>query len=379
MKIAYIFPTFEVKGGAERIIVEKANYFSTHMGFDVYIVTQYQHNDAPNAYPLSNKIHQINLGIPIFLQYKFNYPKRLWIKWQINKRLRKETTDAILNIDPDILIGIPYFKPNIVCQIPCRAKKIIEVHEPREYLKSDFFNGSLLSKLIKIRDIHIIEKKADAVVGLTNGAKKEWKKARRVEVIPNFTSMKISQQSTCNAKRVIAVGRLVPVKGFERLIRIWKIVSTKYPDWQLDIFGDGYLKSELLNLIHDYNLNNLTLHEVTPKISQEYSNSSICAVTSYYEGFSLVILEAMTHGVPCVAFDCPEGPRSIIKDNLCGYLIEEGNCDLFAEKLCDLIENQQLRKQFSDAAIERSKTFDIKILMGQWKSLFESLTKDTSD
>lgn len=378
MKIVYIIPTLEVKGGAERIIVEKANYLSEHLGFDVFIITQCHHNDKPVVYPLSEKVHLINLGIPYYSQYRYKIPKRIWIKWEINRRLRKETTAAVLQINPDILIGIPYFKPNIVCQIPCRARKIIEVHEPLEYLKSDFLNGSWISKLIKIRDLHTIVKKADVVVGLTINARKQWKKAKRVEVIPNFTSMDISQHSTCSVKRVIAVGRLTPVKGFERLFEIWKIVSTKYPDWQLDIFGDGRLKNELSNFVHDYNIKNLTLHGITHNISQAYANSSICAVTSYYEGFSLVILEAMRHGVPCIAFDCPDGPRSIIKDNQCGYLIENGDNNLFAEKLCNLIESQQLREQFSNAAIERAKHFNIDDIMEQWRSLFESLRDDTS-
>ena len=373
MKVAYIIPSLEVKGGAERIIVEKANYLSAHFGYDVYIVTQYQHPNTPNTYPLSKEIHQINLGIPYFSQYNFRYPKRLWKKWVIYKRLRKETTAAIQQINPDILIGITFFMPYIVCKIPCKAKKVIESHEPYEYLKSVFNSESWVAKLFTKYNLHTIEKYADAVVVLTNDARIQWKKAKRIEVIANFSSMHISQYSSCNTKRVIAVGRLTPVKGYERLLEIWKIVIAKYPDWHLDIFGDGSIKNELSNCIHDNNIKNVTLHGATHNISQEYAISSICTVTSYYEGFSLVILEAMMHGVPCIAFDCPDGPKSIIEDGKCGYLIENEDNNLYAQKLCALIENQQLRKQFSIAAIERAKVFNIDIIMEQWKSLFESL------
>lgn len=373
MKIVYIIPTLEVKGGAERIIVEKANYLSAHFGYDISIITQCQKNDTPTAYHLSPKIHHINLGIPYYSQYRYKYPERLWIKWLINKRLRKETTSVVLQINPDILIGIPYFKPNIVCKIPCKSKKIIEVHEPLEFLYSVFFNGSWMSKLFNKYYYHTIVRNADVVVGLTDDTRKQWKKAKRVEIIPNFSSMGTSQYSTCDAKRVIAVGRLTPVKGFERLLKIWKIVNTKHSDWHLDIYGDGSSKNELTNYANENNIKNLTLHGVTHNISTKYANSSICTVTSYYEGFSLVILEAMMHGVPCVAFDCPNGPRNIIKNNQCGYLIENGDNNLFAEKLCDLIENQHLRKQFSAAAIERAKFFNIDNIMKQWKLLFESL------
>ncbi len=380
MKIVYIVPSLEVKGGAERIIIEKANYLSEHYGFDVSIITQCHHRNAPISYPLSEKIHLINLGIPYFFQYKYKYPKRLWIKWKINRRLQKETTAAVQAIDPDILIILPFFKPYIARHIPCRAKKIIEVHEPLEYhLYSYLHNTSWLTKLFKAYYFHMLVKNADVFVSLTEDEKKLLKKAKRIEVIPNFSSMDISQHSTCTAKRVIAVGRLTHVKGFERLLKIWRMVNTKHPDWHLDIFGDGYLRDKLKHDAQEYHINNLTLHGISHHISQEYVNSSICTVTSYYEGFSLVILEAMMHGVPCVAFDCPNGPKSIIQDSQCGYLIEDDKDDLFAERLCQLIEDQPLRKRFSDAAIERAKVFDINTTMGRWKSLFESLIDNTNN
>ena len=100
------------------------------------------------------------------------------------------------------------------------------------------------------------------------------------------------------------------------------MISEKYTDWQLNIFGEGYLKDALNNKIKTSNLNNITLQGSTSNISKDYSTSSICVSTSYLEGFSLALLEAMRHGVPCVAFNCPYGPASIIKNDLCGYLID---------------------------------------------------------
>lgn len=375
MKILYIIPSLEVKGGAERIIIEKANYLSDHLRYDVFIITQCHQNGEPISYSLSKRIHYINLGIPYYEQYKHRLFKRLWIKWATYRRLLKETTEEVSKIDPDVLISFPFFKPNIAYPIQCRAKKIIEVHEPLEYhLYSNFFNISWIRKLLKIYYFHRIERNADVVVCLTNDARKQYKKAKRIEVIPNFSSMEIRQYSNGEAKRVIAVGRLTPVKGHERLIKIWRIVNDKHPDWHLDIFGDGELKNKLNNYIDANSIKNITLHGLTHNISQEYVNSSICAVTSFYEGFSLVILEAMMHGVPCIAFDCPDGPRNIIQNNKCGYLIENDDNNLFVEKLCNLIESQQLRKQFSAAAVERSRLFSISTIMKQWQSLFETLT-----
>lgn len=377
MRVVYIISSLNKTGGAERIITEKSNYLAKRYGYDIHIITLFQDSDTPNSYPLSGLVHQININFPYYTQYKYKYPKRLLIKYRLFKSMQKKLTQTINSIDPDILIGVSYSHAELVCTIPCRAKKIIECHEPRALVASDIFNGSFISRFyIKHYYFHVIEKNADFVVTLTNKDKLQWHKAKRVEVIPNFTSMHITHNSTCKMKRVIAVGRLCGEKGFERLIDIWKAITAKHPDWKLDIFGEGKLKNILLNDIKTKKVNNISLCGTTSNISKEYSTSSICAVTSYYEGFSLVILEAMKHGVPCVAFDCPFGPGSIIKDGSNGYLVEDNDNSLFIERLCQLIENYELRKQFSQNSIERAKQYDIDIIMSKWKCLFENLYKD---
>ena len=222
---------------------------------------------------------------------------------------------------------------------------------------------------------HFIEKNADLVVTLTNNAKAQWKRAKRVVTIPNSTSIQVKQHSSCEKKRIIAVGRLCEEKGFERLLAIWRTVSSKHPDWQLAIFGEGKLKNKLNNIIDTEQIKNVILYGTTKDIGKEYSNSSICVVTSYYEGFSLVTLEAMKFGLPCVAFDCPYGPSNIIEDHKNGFLVENGNNELFIEKLCCLIENINLRFDFSKSAIETAEHFNTDIVMNQWKSLFEELNE----
>ena len=379
MKIAYILPTLEPGGGAERVITEKANYFAEHYKYDVYIINLYQRQDSPNFYPLSEKVHQINLAIPYYSQYKYKYPKRLWIKIKINCYMRSIITQTIQTIDPEILIGVSYSQADMVSSIKCRAKKIIECHETKYIYTSNLFSSSIISKFYtNILYYHSIEKNADIVITLTSEAKQQWRKAKRVEAIPNFSSMHVEQYSNCNVKRIIAVGRLCEEKGFERLLCIWETVQARHTDWHLDIFGEGKLKDKLTSLIDTKHIKNVVLHSSTKDIGKEYANSSICAVTSHMEGFSLVILEAMKYGVPCVAFDCPYGPRNIIEDKKNGYLVENGNKDLFTEKLCNLIENGDLRKSFSASAIKRAMHFDSNIVMNKWKSLFEEITKPTS-
>jgi len=382
MKIAYIFSTLAKTGGTERMITEKANYYVEKFGYDVTIVNLFQQDKDVNHYPLSNKVKQINIGIPYFSQYHYKYPKRLWLKWQLNRKIKQSIKQYVQRIDPDILIGISFIKANKICKVKCKAKKIIESHETRLFTYSEFNTQcSILNRIYKkIRKycyFRAIERNADAIITLTEGDKSLWKRAKRVEVIPNFSTMYISQISDCTPKRVIAAGRLAWEKGFDRLIEAWSIVCSRYPDWHLDIFGEGHMLDTLNTQANTHKAYNLTFHPNTSNISQEYANSSICAVTSYYEGFSLVILEAMKHGVPCVAFDCPFGPGSIIDDAHCGFLVENGDISLFAERLCRLIEDEGLRKDFSKAAIERANTFDIDIIMNKTKVFYEKLFNET--
>jgi glycosyltransferase involved in cell wall biosynthesis len=288
--------------------------------------------------------------------------------------LRKAITQLIDKINPDIIIGVSYSKADMISSIKSGAKKIIECHEVKYFDSLSIFNRSIFSKVYhNYIYYHFIEKNADLVVTLTNNAKAQWKRAKRVVTIPNSTSIQVKQHSSCEKKRIIAVGRLCEEKGFERLLTIWRTVSSKHPDWQLAIFGEGKLKNKLENIIDTEHLRNVFLYGTTKNIGKEYLNSSICVVTSYYEGFSLVILEAMKHGVPCIAFDCPFGPGSIIQDNLNGFLIKDGDIKQFAERLCYLIENTNIRKDLSNEAIKRAATFDIDVIMNKWKNLFENV------
>ena len=380
MKIVYVIDSLASKGGAERILSDKMNYMAEHFGYEVYVITCYQNTQTdPNVYYLSDKVHQVNLSIHYYAQYHYRYPMRLWVKYSIYRRLKNELTAAVQRIDPDVLVGLGYFNADLVCGIKCRAKKMVESHEARIFTMSDkglnrsFFSREYM-KYYRNRYFRKVEKKADVVVTLTNGDAKEWTKAKRVEVIPNFTVMPVVKQSTCENKRVIAVGRLEWQKGFDRLIDAWAIVNQQHSDWQLDIFGSGTLGDQLQQQIRTHGLDNVTIHSFTPNINKEYSDSSIFALSSRFEGFGLVLLEAMQSGLPCVTFDCPFGPSDVVADNENGYVVQDGDIPALAERISTLIENTDLRSSFSKASVVRAKLFDKDVVMMRWKALLEELT-----
>jgi len=383
MRIVYIIDTLSTKGGAERIISEKMNYMATRYGYDVSIITCYQFPDSmPNCYYLSDKVKQINLCIPLHEQYRHPYPQRLLDRWGYIRQLRMKLQETVNSIKPDIIIGVGYVLADEVCRIKYQATKIIEAHEARIftktfYLHQDFsFLTNLYFKLSRKLYLRTIEKKADIIITLTKEDATNWRKAKRVEIIPNFSIMSVSKLSNGDVKRAIAIGRLEWQKGYDRLINIWKLVGPKHPDWQLDIYGEGTQEFDLTNAIKESNISNAAIHPFTNNISQEYATSSVCVLTSRYEGFSLVLLEALRHGVPCITFDCPYGPKELVSDDQCGYVIENGNIDQFAEKLSFLMDHAETRKQFGKAAIIKAQSYQIDTIMNQWKQLFESLTSN---
>lgn len=376
MKIAYVVEALFLRGGIERIISDKANYLAEHFGYDIYIITCAQKPDQPNSFRLSKKIKQIYLNIPYYSQYRYKYPKRLWIKYTINKALKRSLNNTIKELNPDILIGMGQFKGDLISSVPCHAIKLIESHEARCFTDSNFGrHGSaitnLFAKLNRKRYFRTIEHHADCIITLTEEDMLLWNKAKKVVVIPNFSSLEVTNISKCRNNRIIAVGRLGEDKGFDRLIDIWKIVSKSHSDWILDIFGNGSMEGFLKNKIKTENVNNIKIHNATADISSEYAQSSIFVLTSYYEGFALVLLEAMRHGVPCIAFDCPFGPRNIIKNKECGFLIKNGDIEMFAGAINILIENYDLRMKFAQASLEQSRKFEIINIMNHWKKLFE--------
>lgn len=379
MRIVYVTETMVSSGGTEKMLSEKASYLVDVFGYDVTIISCTQIAEQANTFPLSQNVKQINLAIPYYRQYHYGYPKRLLVKWETNQALKEQLTRIIQKIDPDIVIGVARFAADIVTTIKCRAKKIIECHEARPFIMADIEgNRPLISRLytnliLKKRYFRMIERHADVVVTLTEGDSHLWKKARHLEVIPNFSTMAVSRMADYKNKRVIAVGRLSAEKGYDRLLKIWKRVSPQHQDWSLEFFGDGKLHHMLTNMIHDLQLLNVTINPPTPHISEEYSKSAICVMTSHFEGFPLVLLEAIRHGLPCIAFDCPFGPASIIKDGICGYLIEENSIEQYAQKLSLLMDQEDIWKSLSKEAIKRGEDFSVETVMNRWRQLFEDL------
>lgn len=189
--------------------------------------------------------------------------------------------------------------------------------------------------------------------------------------IPPFES----KLSNLEDKTILAAGRLVPQKGFDLLIEAFAKIVDKAPDWKVKIFGAGKDKEMLQDMIAERHLyNNVLLMGPTQEIEKELTRSSIYALSSRFEGFGMVIVEAMQCGVPVVSFDCPKGPGEIIAHNEDGILVEDGNIDAFADALLELIEDKNKRIKFGEKAVENVKRYTIDEIGKQWDGVLKKIS-----
>ena len=194
--------------------------------------------------------------------------------------------------------------------------------------------------------------------------------SKNIEVIPNPLTIETNQYSNLEEKNVLAIGRLTYQKGFDRLIECWGKVSRLNPQWKLTIVGEGEDYDKLIAHINEKKLNNsISIEPFTTNIEEYYKKASIYALTSRYEGFGLVILEAQAYGIPVIAFDCPTGPRNIINDKVDGVLVEDGDIEKFSQSINNLINDIELRKNISKEAIINSQKFSIENIMDKWEKL----------
>ena len=222
-------------------------------------------------------------------------------------------------------------------------------------------------------------KKLDYLVLVSESLRKFYKKELlrfkcSCVYIPNVIESIPKSSSSLTNKRLISIGRLSPEKGFMDLLKMYAILHKDYPDWKLDIIGDGVEKENMLNFIKDYNLeDSVTLHGFRDKeyIDKMLHKSSIYLLTSFTESFGIVLIEAMSHGVPCVAFNSAEGARELISSGRNGYLIKNRSYSAFLKKVEDLINNIDERKKIGKISKQEVKQYTCEVVSKQWIDLIE--------
>ena len=245
------------------------------------------------------------------------------------------------------------------------------------YKDVDFENSTFLHRL-SIYKGRRKYKRLDRIVTLTQGDADDWKRVcKKTYVIPNVVHLNESgRYSQCKAKRAIFAGRFDLQKDVDSLAKAWALVQQRHPEWSLDVYGNGELKPHFEEIVSDMKLN-VRVHPAVLDILDKFIESSMLLMTSLYEPFGLVLVEAMSCGLPVVAFDCPYGPADIIHNGIDGFLVEDRNIEAYSDCVCKLIENNKMRLDMGQAAIQSSQRYDAAKIMAQWNQLFSELCHTT--
>lgn len=371
MKILYVFRSLAHWGGIERILVDKMNHLVSMYGYEVYMLTADQGNH-PVPYWFEECVHLEDLGIRFHQQYQYHGFKRILVARRLNRQFEQRLSERLQEIKPDVIVCTTanYVDINILAELKGSIPLIVESHSIyRKTLGRKGFRNKYANYMYR-KGLS----KAQMIVALTDGDANDWRQEfPNVCVIPNMVHLNDGEMSSLENKSVIWVGRFDYQKRPMEMIEIWKNVYLQFPDWHLDIYGEGEERQKLEGVINSLRMN-IHIHQPTDRIFDAYRNSSILVSTSLFEPFGLVIPEAMSCGLPVVVYDCLYGPADVVTDNEDGFLISDRNIDAFIEKICLLIEHKNLRRRMGEAGILSAKRYSADNIMPKWKELFETLS-----
>ena len=377
LKIVYCTPALYMAGGVERVLTLKANYFAEHFGYDITIILT-EGKDKPLFYPLSDRIKIVNLNVNFEELWTSSFVKKVFVYLSKQRIFKNRLTAELMRIRPDITVSLLRREINFINDIKDGSKKIGELHVNRanyrnfeegdanfiKNLFAKFWMCSLVSHL----------KQLDKFIVLTEEDKASWTELSNVEVIPDPLAFDVAEVSPLKAKRVIAVGRYVYQKGFDLLLQAWAKIEKQFPDWELAIYGMGD-RSPYDNLAKQLgvDMNRCHLNGSTQNIRKEYLESSLFVFSSRFEGFGMVLIEAMACGLPVVSFDCPCGPKDIVSHYEVGLLVPSGDIDKLANAMSQLMDSYELRHQMAKNAICNVRRFQIDEIADRWQLLFEDV------
>ncbi|MCV3464388.1 glycosyltransferase family 4 protein [Campylobacter lari] len=361
MKILLVDIDFTLMGGIVRVMTNLANELSLKHKVDILSIYKenekiFNTNKNINIYFLFNEAylnHKQYKSKNIFDYIYFKFFKKIIIDLKLKKISSKY----------DIVIFNNYYLYNDFLKNK-NTKYIKFIHSNFEFLSKKY-----LKKISYFDDLII----------LSNKQINKWQKYHKnIHVIPNFLPFISEKISDHKQKNILSIGRMTlnDEKGFLRLIEIWKLIANneKYKDWTLSIVGEGELKNTIEEKIKENNLeNSIILKPFTKDIEKEYLNASIYVMCSHFEGFGMVLVESANYGLPSIAFDINTGPSDIIENEKSGFLIQDNDLNEFANKLCVLMDDENLRKTMGLNAKKIVKNnFSKEVIMKKWEEVLNS-------
>ncbi len=365
-------------GGIEKSVVNLANLLVKD--YEVEIISTYKLDHSP-AFEIDPKVkvtYLIEKYKPNREEWKRSLKKIKPITFikETYKALvvlflrRSKTTKAIKNCNSDIIISTRDL-----------FNKWLGEYGKKKTYKIGWEHNHHHQDVTYINKVVTSCKKLDALVlvsdSLRSFYKKEMKKRNykcKCVYIPNMLDKIPEKLSSLTEKRIVSIGRLSREKGFTDLIEVFRLLHEKKPDWHLDIVGDGAERNKVVDMIYGYQLtNNVTVHGYLNRkeIDKLLSESSLYVMTSYTESFGIVLIEAMSYGIPCLAYTSAEGANDLIVNDQNGYLIENRDPDLMVEKLVELIDDPKKRQYLGKNGRKTSLNYTPDRVKDSWHKLLK--------
>ena len=376
-KIVFCTPALYSAGGVERVVSFKASYFAEQLGYDVtIIVTEGRGRDC--FFPLSDKVKVINFELGFEELWQASFIKKIILYLNKQRQFKRLLKAELLRIRPDITISVLRREINFLTKINDGSRKVGELHVNRaNYRNFEAGDSNFLKQFFAkfwMRSLVNHLKELDQLVVLTDSALNDWPELKNVIKIPDPLPFNTDCRCDCSQRRIVSIGHYTYNKGVDLLLQVWAKIEKQKPEWSLEIYGDGnripYL--EMMKRL-DIDSSRCHLYGTINDVRKVYLSGSIFVLPSRFEGFGLVLIEAMACGVPVVSFDCENGPRSIIIDGVDGFLISPFDVGAFAEKVALLMKDKDLRRQIGENARRSATKYDIDIVGQQWKHLFDDL------
>jgi len=356
--ILYITTEITNSGGVSRTLSNKINYLAEVMGYDIHILSTNDNTLHP-FFDFSSKVTFHYCPVRVNSIYSFF-------------KFKKYIKSSVIKINPNGVVvadnGIKglFIKNWIPEDIPC----IYELHADADYFINHGYKG-----IKKHTNRFLINRKLplfDKIILLKEDYLPEFIPKEKQMIIPNPLSFQPKEHSKRNNNRAIAVGRIVSLKGYERMLKVWKEVVQIYNDYILDIYGAATGEVDLEKLIKSYGLEkNVFVHNPVKNIKEKYLKADFLLHTSYSEAFPMVFIESMSCGLPIVCFHLKHQNQLIHNQNA---LIASDEKEL-TDFIVLFIENTDLQQKLTEGAITKAKEYRIDKIMQQWKMLFDKLSE----
>ena len=349
-------------GGAERVMASLANAWAER-GHQVTVVAL---NGEPSFYQLSPSIEYRALAVA---RPSYNLAERFLNNIRRIRQLRRTVRD----IRPEVIVSF-LDATNVVTLLTT-----VGLHVPVivcEHNDPSQRNCGLMWGVLRV----ITYPFATAVTLLTQGSldNMRWLVGNRGTVMPN--PVRLPDHDDCEpiaatgTRRIIAMGRLNAIKGFDYLLDAFRQVAVKHPDWALTILGEGLLRPQLEQQIERLGLSGrVDLHGRVTDPFRWLRSADLYVMSSRYEGFPCALCEAMACGLPAISFDCPSGPRAIIRDGVDGVLVPPRDVDALARAMDTLMSDAAERRRLAARAPEVLQRFSLEKVLRLWDELFDNI------